>query len=288
MSETKEQMNFDEVYLYNKAKQTNPNNKIIISIILISLILITLLVVILVACLKDKPRYFYRRNFVSIPPEMDFSDFVIINDIIPEIVTELRYYSSFNFAGVHIDGYEEPVALMTKEAVEKLKNVSKYFDEKGYRIKIWDSYRPQRAVDHFVRWGQNESDDLMKPYFYPDLTKKQVFDGGYIAKHSGHSKGSTIDMTLLHKINGTDVDFGSGFDFFGSKANFNYTNVTDEQKENRIMLNRIMTENGFNALPEEWWHFTLKNEPFPNTYFNFPINATIIRLGINNYNFTSM
>ena len=113
MSETKEQMNFDEAYIYNKATQTNPNNKIIISIILISLILITLLVVILVACLKDKPRYFYRRNFVSIPPEMDFSDFVIINDIIPEIVTELRYYSSFNFTGVHIDGYEEPVALMT-------------------------------------------------------------------------------------------------------------------------------------------------------------------------------
>jgi len=260
-----------------------PKSKIIISVSIIALLVIVLIIVILVVTLKEDSE----KN-KTIPPEMDFSDFVIINDIIPEIVTELRYYSSFNFAGVHIDGYEEPVALMTKEAVEKLKNVSKYFDEKGYRIKIWDSYRPQRAVDHFIRWGQNESDDLMKPYFYPDLTKKQVFDGGYIAKHSGHSKGSTIDMTLLHKINGTDVDFGSGFDFFGSKANFNYTNVTDEQKENRIMLNRIMTENGFNALPEEWWHFTLKNEPFPNTYFNFPINATIIRLGINNYNFTSM
>ena len=134
-----------------------------------------------------------------------------------------------------------------------------------------------------MRWGQNESDDLMKPYFYHNLTKAQVFAGGYISTKSGHSKGSTLDMTLLHKINGTDVDFGCGFDFFGERAHFNYTGVTDEQKDNRKMLNRIMTENGFDAVPEEWWHFTLKNQPFPNTYFNFPVNSTIIRRGIKNY-----
>ena len=149
-----------------------------------------------------------------------------------------------------------------------------------YRIKIWDSYRPQRAVDHFMRWGKNESDDKMKKYFYPDLTKKEVFEGGYVATQSGHSRGSTLDITLLHKINGTDVDFGSGFDYFGELAHFNYTGVTEEQKNNRKLLNKIMVESGFEALPEEWWHFTLKNEPYPKTYFNFPVNSTLLRIGI--------
>ena len=149
-----------------------------------------------------------------------------------------------------------------------------------YRIKIWDSYRPQRAVDHFMRWGKNESDAKMKKYFYPDLTKKEVFEKGYVLTRSGHSRGSTLDITLIHKENGTDVDFGSCFDYFGDKAHYNYTEISPEQKKNRELLKKIMEENDFIALPEEWWHFTLKNEPYPNTYFNFPVNSTLIRRGI--------
>ena len=249
----------------------SPRAKLILSVSLIALFVIVLIIIILVITLRKGP---------DIAPEMDYSGFVIVNDIIPDIVTELRYYSSFNFVGAHVDGYEEPVALLTKEAAEKLKNASDQFDSLEYRIKIWDSYRPQRAVDHFMRWGKNESDDKMKRYFYPNLTKKEVFEKEYVATKSGHSRGSTLDITLLHKDNGTDVDFGSGFDYFGEKANFNYTGASPEQKRNRELLKRIMEENGFNALPEEWWHFSLKNEPYPKTYFNFPVNATLIRIGI--------
>jgi D-alanyl-D-alanine dipeptidase len=210
----------------------------------------------------------------------DSSDFVLLAEAVPDAILEIRYYSTYNFVGDRIKGYEQPVALLTKEAAEKLKKASDKLDSMEYRIKIWDSYRPQRAVDHFMRWGKNESDDKMKKYFYPDLTKKEVFEGGYVATQSGHSRGSTLDITLLHKINGTDVDFGSGFDYFGELAHFNYTGVTEEQKNNRILLNKIMVESGFEALPEEWWHFTLKNEPYPKTYFNFPVNSTLLRIGI--------
>ena len=243
--------------------------KIILSISIVAVFLIVLIIIILVVTLQDEE---------APSPEMDFSDFVIINDIIPEIITELRYYSSFNFVGEHIDGYEEPVALMTKEAVENLKNVSKYFnEEKNMTIKIWDSYRPQRAVDHFIKWAKEENDIKMEPYFYPDLTKKEIFEKEFVATKSGHSRGSTLDMTLVYKINGTNVDFGTGFDYFGEKSFHNYTNLTEFQKENRKLLRTVMEENGFLKLKEEWWHYTLDNEPFPETYFNFPVNATLLK-----------
>ena len=272
MSEVDYQLEKDnENYTSSKVGCISPRAKIILAVSIMAVFIIILVLIILIVTLKKDP---------EIAPDMDYSNFVIINDIIPDIITELRYYSSFNFVGEHIDGYEEPVALLTKEAAEKLKKASDKLDSMEYRIKIWDSYRPQRAVDHFMRWGKNESDAKMKKYFYPDLTKKEVFEGGYVATQSGHSRGSTLDITLLHKINGTDVDFGSGFDYFGELAHFNYTGVTEEQKNNRKLLNKIMVESGFEALPEEWWHFTLKNEPYPKTYFNFPVNSTLLRIGI--------
>ena len=246
-------------------------SKIILSISIVAVFLITLIIIILVVTLQgdEEPS-----------PEMDYSDFVIINDLIPEIITELRYYSSFNFVGEHIDGYEEPVALLTKEAAEKLKNASKYFNEnENMTIKIWDSYRPQRAVDHFMRWATDESEVKMKSYFYPNLTKKEIFDKEFVAKKSGHSRGSTLDITLVYKINGTNADFGTGFDYFGDKAFYNTTEITESQNNTRKLLKTVMEENGFRCLPEEWWHFTLNNEPFPKTYFNFPVNATLIRQG---------
>ena len=244
-------------------------SKIIISLSLVGFFIIALIVVILIVTLEAE----------EIPKDMDHSRFVIINDLIPDIITELRYYSSFNFVGEHIDGYQEPVALLTKEAAEKLKNASDFFDKNGYRIKIWDSYRPQAAVDHFVRWNGTD-DEKMKDYFFPNFTKKRLFAEGFIQSKSGHSRGSTLDLTLIHKKNGTDVDFGTSFDYFGIKSNTNYSDISEEQKENRKFLKTIMEENSFINLPEEWWHYTLKNEPFPDTYFNFPVNATLIRRGI--------
>lgn len=247
----------------------SPKSKIIISISIVAIFLIALIIIILVVTLADE----------DIPEDMDHSQFVIINDYIPEIITELRYYSSYNFVGAHIDGYEEPVALLTKQAMEKLKKANEVFNNDEYLIKIWDSYRPRRAVEHFVRWRDDLTDEKMRKYFYPALSKKEVFEKGFVADKSGHSRGSTIDLTLVHKINGTDVDFGTSFDFFGEKAHTDFDNITDYQKNNRQYLKRVMEENGFINIPEEWWHFTLANEPFPNIYFNFPVNATLIRQG---------
>lgn len=243
-------------------------SKIIISVSIIGIFLIALIIIIVVVALDDE----------KTPEDMDHSNFVIINDIVPDIITELRYYSTFNFVGAHIDGYEEPVAILTKEAANKLKNVSDYFvREKKLRIKIWDSYRPQKAVDHFLRWSKDENDATMKEFFYPHLTKKEVFEQGFVATKSSHSRGSTVDLTLFDQKTGTDVDFGSCFDFFGKISWTNYTDISLDQINNRIMLKTIMEENGFKNLEEEWWHYTLKNEPYPNTYFNFPINGTIIK-----------
>lgn len=266
---------------YKLEKETNqasssigfisPKSKIIISISIVAIFLIALIIIILVVTLEDE----------ATPKELDHSRFVIVNDIIPDIITELRYYSSFNFVGEHIDGYEEPVALLTKDAAEKLLNVSNYFDKLGYRIKIWDSYRPKSAVDHFVRWSKNETDDKMKKYFYPDLTKKEVFEKGFVSDHSEHSKGSTVDLTLINQTTGTDVDFGSCFDFFGEISHTNYSKIDIEKQNMRKFLKNVMEENDFENIPEEWWHFTLKNQPFPDTMFNFPVNATLIRQGNN-------
>ena len=246
-----------------------PKAKIIISISIVAIFLIALIIIILVVTLETE----------DIDKTLDHSGFVIVNDIVPDIITELRYFSTYNFIGKKIDGYEEPIALLTKEAAEALKKASDFFDSKGYRIKIWDSYRPQRAVDNFMRWMKNETDQEMKAYFYPNEDKKYLVEKGYIAEYSGHSHGSTLDMTLIHKLNGTNVDFGTQFDYFGTKANTNYSedDLTTEQKNNRLFLNETMFRYGFKNLDAEWWHFTLINEPYPNTFFNFPVNGTIIR-----------
>lgn len=246
----------------------SPKAKIIISISIVAIFLIALIIIILVVTLEEETK----------DPTLDCSGFVIVNDVIPDIITELRYYSTFNFVGKKISGYEEPVALLTKEAAQNLKNVSDFFVGLGYRIKIWDSYRPQKAVDDFMKWAEND-DQSMKPYFYPDIEKKKEnLVPMYIADRSGHTHGSTVDITLVHMINGTDVDFGTPFDHFGVKSNTNYTEgLTEEQINYRKLLNDTMYENNFINLDTEWWHYTLKNQPYPNTFFNFPVNGTLIR-----------
>ena len=208
---------------------------------------------------------------------MDSSGFVVISDYIPDIVQEIRYHSTYNFVGERIDGYEEPCALITKEAARALKAVSKEVNVKGYRLKVFDAYRPACAVRHFVYWGIEDTDIRMKPYFYPDLEKQELFIKGYVAAKSTHSRGSTIDLTLLDMQTGKELDMGSPFDFFGEISHPDYKGITDEQYANRMLLQNAMTRNGFMPIDCEWWHFTLANEPYPDIYFEFPVSAEYLK-----------
>ena len=204
---------------------------------------------------------------------MDSSAFVLLADFVPAIVQEIRYYSTFNFIGDRIDGYEEPCALLTKEAARALKTVSNEMIVQGYRLKVFDAYRPARAVKHFVLWGIEDLDLRMKPFFYPDLEKQELFAKGYIASQSSHSRGSTVDLTLLDMKTGKEVDMGSPFDLFSEVSHPDYGGVTEEQYANRMLLQKVMMRNGFQPIDCEWWHFTLEREPFPDTYFDFPVSS---------------
>ena len=208
---------------------------------------------------------------------MDSSGFVMLADYVPHSVQEIRYHSTYNFIGERVDGYEEPCAFLTLDAARALKSASNELYVMGYVLKIFDAYRPARAVRHFVFWGIEDQDIRMKPYFYPDLEKQELFMRGYIAKNSTHSRGSTVDLTLLDMKTGKEVDMGSPFDFFGEISHPGYQGVTEAQFENRMTLQRIMKRNGFRPLDCEWWHFTLEEEPYPDTYFDFPVCAASLR-----------
>ena len=201
----------------------------------------------------------------------DASGFAVLTDIVPDAIFEIRYYSTYNFIGDRIDGYEQPAALLTREAAEALKLVSDDLAGQGYRLKIFDTYRPQKAVAHFMRWARDEEDVRMKAYFYPELDKNILIPQGYIAEHSGHSRGSTADLTLLDMRTGKEADMGGPFDYFGELSHSDYRGITEEQYANRMLLREAMTRRGFMPLTEEWWHFTLKDEPYPDTYFTFPV-----------------
>ena len=223
-------------------------------------------------------------------PTLDRSGFVVITDVIPDAILEIRYYGTYNFVGTRIDGYLQPVALLTKEAADSLKAVSDDVKAQGYRLKIYDAYRPQMGVNHFVRWAENIADTMMKSYFYPDLNKSVLFEQEYIYERSGHTRGSTVDLTLFDMRTEKEVDMGGTFDWFGPESHPDFCgnpetgvytgdnskspagrSITAEQFENRMILRRAMLRHGFKALDSEWWHFTLANEPYPDTYFNFPV-----------------
>ena len=201
----------------------------------------------------------------------DASGFVLLSDYVPHIVQEIRYFSTYNFIGERVDGYEEPCALLTKEAARALKAVSNEMIVKGYRLKIFDAYRPTTAVKHFILWGIEDQDVRMKPYFYPDVEKQELFSRGYIAKQSSHSRGSAVDLTLLDMSTGREVDMGSAFDMFSEVSHPDYRGVTEEQYDNRMFLQSAMLRSGFQPIDCEWWHFSLADEPYPDTYFSFPV-----------------
>jgi len=208
---------------------------------------------------------------------MDASGFVLLSDYVPGIVQEIRYFSTYNFVGDRIDGYEEPCAIITREAARALKTVSNLAQVHGYRLKIFDAYRPACAVRHFVLWGIEDLDLRMKPFFYPDIEKQELFSRGYIASRSSHSRGSTVDLTLLDMSTGKEIDMGSPFDYFSELSHPDCREVTDEQYANRMLLQDMMTENGFVPIDCEWWHFTLKDEPYPDTYFEFPLSVRSLK-----------
>ncbi len=220
----------------------------------------------------------------SVKMSDDSSDFVYITDVAPDVILEIRYYSTYNFVGKRIDGYLAPTAMLTRRAADSLRAVCDDLKQQGYRLKIYDAYRPQMAVDHFVRWGEDLNDTAMKRFFYPHVDKSRLFELDYIARQSGHSRGSTLDLTLFDMRTEKEVDMGGTFDWFGRESHPDYggnpetgsyqpdsASITETQFANRMLLRSAMLRHGFKPYDCEWWHFTLKDEPYPDTYFTFPI-----------------
>lgn len=198
-----------------------------------------------------------------------------VKNIVPDVIEDLRYYTTNNFTGHRIDGYQANRAIFTREATTALKNAADELRSKGYIIKIYDAYRPQRAVDHFVRWSKT-NDQRNKKDYYPTIAKSNLFPT-YIAKKSGHTKGSTIDITICYKDTKQEVDMGGHFDYFGPPSHPLFVGeypggeVTQQHKKNRMLLREVMIRHGFKPYDNEWWHFTLKKEPYTTEYFDFPV-----------------
>lgn len=241
---------------------------------------------------------------VAAPPQKDPKaplDFVILSDIEPTILHDIRYFTPHNFVGVPIDGYLEPHCIILSDAAYALKKVQKKLRKRGYSLKVYDCFRPQRAVDHFIRWAEVEDDVKNKEEFYPTVNKADVFDLGYVAKKSGHSRGSTLDLTIVklppkpqrpyvpgeklvpcfapykERFPDNSIDMGTGYDCFNSLSHAADPRIVGQQRWNRDLLNSTMAEEGFEVYSEEWWHFTYKPELFPDTFFDFPVARKSIR-----------
>jgi D-alanyl-D-alanine dipeptidase len=201
--------------------------------------------------------------------------FVYLDDAVPDIVLDIRYAGTDNFVGKPIDGYVKPAAISTSETAEVLKNVQADLKRFGLGLKVFDAYRPQRAVNHFVRWAKDWQDTFMKSRYYPQVAKRDLFQKDYIAAKSGHSRGSTVDVTLIYREEDAsthELDMGTRFDFFDPRSWPEYPDLTASQRANRMLLQVVMEKHGFKPYPKEWWHFTLKQEPYPDTYFNFNVD----------------
>ena len=197
--------------------------------------------------------------------------FVYVDDVISDIQIELRYCLNNNFIGEPVDGYNGEVCILSLQAANALKNVQDELRKQNLSLKIFDAYRPQRAVNHFMKWARNVNDTLMKNQFYPAVDKRNLFKEGYIASRSRHSSGSTLDLTIVDLKTGEELDMGTPYDYFGKESWLLHDDLTPAQKENRMQLHNIMKKHGFRHYPQEWWHFTLRGEPFKNQYFDFPV-----------------
>jgi len=197
--------------------------------------------------------------------------FVDAAAVVPGLIVEMRYAGPHNFVGRPIEGYDKPICYLTKPAAAALAQVVADLEPRGLTIKVFDCYRPERAVAHFARWARNLGDVKMKPEFYPHVDKSTLFRDGYIAARSGHSRGSTADLTLARRTDGKELDMGTPFDFFSPRSGPSDNSVGAEAQANRALLAQAMQKRGFRPYDKEWWHFTLRHEPYPETYFNFPV-----------------
>ena len=203
--------------------------------------------------------------------------FVYLDEAIPDLIVELRYATDSNFMGQPVEGYgpnaRAIVFVPTATALTRVQAVLKPF---GLGLKLFDAYRPQRAVDHFVRWGRDLEDQRTKPDYYPDVAKENLFKEGYIAERSSHSRSSTVDLTIVYRDGERmvqELDMGSGYDFFAPISWPDSPAVTAQQRANRALLQQLMLAHGFTSYAQEWWHFTFAGEPYPDTYFDFPIDG---------------
>ena len=191
--------------------------------------------------------------------------------VAPDLVVEARYAGPNNFVGVPIDGYERPLCYLTRRAAAALAQVVKDLEPRGLTLKVFDCYRPERAVAHFVRWVRNVGDAKMKAEFYPHVDKRSLFSDGYIAARSSHSRGSTVDLTVARRADGEELDMGTPFDFFSPRSWPSDQSVSAEAQANRALLTQAMRRRGFIPYNKEWWHFTLRHEPYPQSYFDFSV-----------------
>ena len=194
--------------------------------------------------------------------------FVYLKDIDDSVIVDLKYYSTENFTGQLVEGYHSNTAILTNESASALSNAQDDFNKLGYSLILYDAYRPQRAVDFFVQWSKNLDDTINKRIYYPNIKKSELFKLGYIAYKSGHSRGSTVDVSLVELSTNKELDMGTIFDYFGIESHTFSDDITEKQKSNRLILYEIMSNNGFKNYSKEWWHFTLENEPFQK-YFDF-------------------
>ena len=197
--------------------------------------------------------------------------FVYVKDVILDLNVDLRYYTINNFVGDTINGYNSNKLILTKETAQALKKVQHELQQQNLCLKVYDGYRPQRAVNHFMKWAKDLNDTINKQQFYPDVEKRFLFREEYIATRSGHSRGSTLDLTIIDGITNEPLDMGSPYDFFGKESWVNHDQLTKEQMANRQLLQEVMLKHNFRNYAKEWWHFTLRWEPFPETYFDFEI-----------------
>lgn len=198
-------------------------------------------------------------------------DFVHLADIVPSIHEDIRYASTNNFLGEIVDGYLAAKALLTKATADALAKAQQQALAQNNSLVIFDAFRPTRAIQHFHRWATHADDPTLKQRYYPHLSKQTLFEQGYIAEYSSHSRGSTVDLSVLDVTSGKLLDMGTEFDFFGEASWLDYPHLTALQQQNRAYLHHIMAQAGFQSFPMEWWHFTLINEPYPNQAFDFEI-----------------
>lgn len=197
------------------------------------------------------------------------ADFVDIATVMPDLLVDARYASTENFTGQRVPGYETSRLMLTQAAAQALHAVQLAVAEQGMNLKVLDAYRPQRAVDFFLQWTRGSDDTRLKAAYYPAINKAELFALGYLVQHSSHSRGSTVDLTLVDSGTGIELDMGTDFDFFDERSRPDSRAVTDKQRDNRLRLSTVMLQQGFVPLEAEWWHFTLRDEPYPQTYFDF-------------------